>query len=992
MAYLFALFLLIFSNVAVCKDDVKDKLPAHNNTAESVSQLLPEERKWLAKHKKIRIAYDGSLPPYSFINDQGQIDGIAVEIIGLISQHFGINFTNYADSNWRSIYKAGAKHKVDVIATMVSRSDRAEWFSFTKPYLTKSLVIVTKQDNSAINNRNDLGNKKIAVVKGYQYGEDVGKEFPEAKLVKVKSMLDSLLIVDKGEADAAILFMGTANYLQAKHQLAQLKIAAFYDRNSANESIAVRKDWPVFLRILQKGLDSLTEQEVQNIFAKWVVQVGVEPKSVKPKEPEKPEEKPASNTAPPVQPITKKVVEIEQKPPSYSIQKTGVEAKAEQKQDSNWPVFALAALVLIGGVFYLRRNQKNPKLRSEHSKTASQRYSDSKPLNPSQPMGDAVSEPTGDLPNNGSHSELATELNIDQITPIHEPISSILVDETINYKRDTEGRFSYLSPSVTNVLGYTEAEFIGNYRQYLTDNPVNQHLDSLIEACIQGQPTETYEIEIHDALQGVRWLEVNDTAVYDGLGHCIGIEGVMRDITTQKLYDNLSAKPALEPELPPLADKLETLYEHLHLAIHNANKNQKSFSLIFLSLERLRFLDGKPISHPHAEVLNEANKRLYVTLRDTDTVVVLNEDKYALILPETNDLAASLIVDKIRKILQVPYLLGVQSIVLDAKAGIAIYPDHGIEPEPLIQLAENLTADGAVEISIPMSFGAQGEESLQLQQDLVMALDECKVALRATSPHNINALHRHSQFSIYYQSRHYLADYSLAGFEALIRWQHPEHGLLLPKDFVGLVKDIGLLDVMTYWIIQQVSFQALAWEANGIRPALMAINLGDLSSKQAVEVEKVTNLVNETGAKPGWLAFSIPETIAVSHSEMVFPLAKQFVAAGFTVAIDNIGSDSPLLTQLKGLPVRIVEIDPAFIRKLSDNSDETVNIIDSIAMMHELGKLVIAKEIETEQQLEILRVSGCDIIQGHLLSRPLPAKEAKELIENLPDFAWYLKQ
>ena len=586
----------------------------------------------------------------------------------------------------------------------------------------------------------------------------------------------------------------------------------------------------------------------------------------------------------------------------------------------------------------------------------------------------------------------ATAVAIEQIIPIYEPLSSVLVDETISYKRDTEGKFSYLSPSVKNVLGYTEAEFSGNYRRYLTDNPVNQHLDSLIEACIQGQPTETYEIEIHDALQGIRWLEVNDTAVYDGLGHCIGIEGIMRDITTRKLYDNLSAKPAPEPEHAPLADKAESLHEHLHQAIHDANKNQKSFSLILLSLERLRFLDGKPISHSNADVLNEAIKRLYATLRDTDTVIVLDEDKYALILPETNDLAASLIVEKIRKILQVPYLLGVQSIVLEAKAGVAIYPDHGIEPQPLIRLAENMTADGAIEVNVPLSYGTQEEESLRLQQDLVMALDECKVALRATSPHNINALHRHSQFSIYYQSRHNLADYSLAGFEALIRWQHPEHGLLLPKDFVGLVKDIGLLDVMTYWIIQQVSFQALAWEADGIRPTLMAINLGDLSSKQAVELEKVANLVNETGAKPEWIAFSIPEYEAVSHSELVFPLAKQLVAAGFTVAIDNIGTDSPLLLQLSGLPARIVEIDPAFIRRLTDNSADAVSINDSIAKLHELGKIVVAKEIETEQQLEILRASGCDIIQGHLLSRPLPAKKAKELIENLPDFAWYLKQ
>ena len=234
-------------------------------------ELTADEKKWLAQHKNIRIAYDGSLTPYSFVNDQGKIDGIAVEIMGILSHRLGINFEVYPNYDWSSVYKAGAKRKVDMVATMVNRTDRAEWFSFTKPYLTKSLVIVTKKDNNSIANRNDLAGKKIAVVKGYQYGEQVAKEFPDAKRVKVETLLDSLKAVDQGQVDAAILFLGTANYLQSKKQLNNLRIAAFYERNSANESIAVRKDWPILVRILQKGLDSLTEEEVQTVFAKWVV-------------------------------------------------------------------------------------------------------------------------------------------------------------------------------------------------------------------------------------------------------------------------------------------------------------------------------------------------------------------------------------------------------------------------------------------------------------------------------------------------------------------------------------------------------------------------------------------------------------------------------------------------------------------------------------------------------------------------------------------------
>ena len=253
-------------------------------------------------------------------------------------------------------------------------------------------------------------------------------------------------------------------------------------------------------------------------------------------------------------------------------------------------------------------------------------------------------------------------------------------------------------------------------------------------------------------------------------------------------------------------------------------------------------------------------------------------------------------------------------------------------------------------------------------------------------------LNRHSQFSVYYQSRHYLEDYNISGFEALIRWQHPQLGLILPTDFVDLVKDIGLLDVLTYWIIQQVSFQALVLEEQGIRPGLMAINLGDLAIKQAVEVDKIIAIITETGAKPEWLVLSIAECDIARNPDVVIPIIEQLVAVGLVVAIDNFGSDSAVLKLLKTIPAQIIEIDPAFIRNLPNNTADAEIVTFTVAMLHDLGKTVIAKEVETEQQLEFLKTSGCDIIQGHLLSRPLPAKEARDLLKNLPDFAWYLQQ
>jgi ABC-type amino acid transport substrate-binding protein len=269
MHYLISLFFSIFL-LSVAAADGFDDMVSTRNKPDPIVQLTPKERAWLENHKRIRIAFDDSLPPYSFLNDSGQLEGIAMEVMNTLSKRLGIKFEIYPNTTWNKLYEAAAEHKVDVVATMVNRPDRTQWFIFTKPYLIKSLVIMTKRDNVTIKNRTDLVGKTVTMAKGYQYVDRVIEEFPSVIPYFVDSMLDGLNAVSTEKADAAITFLATASYLQTKYLLTDLKVAAFFDRNSANESIAVRKDWPTLAVILQKALDTLTEEEMQAIYAKWV--------------------------------------------------------------------------------------------------------------------------------------------------------------------------------------------------------------------------------------------------------------------------------------------------------------------------------------------------------------------------------------------------------------------------------------------------------------------------------------------------------------------------------------------------------------------------------------------------------------------------------------------------------------------------------------------------------------------------------------------------
>ncbi len=232
-------------------------------------QLTVKEQQWLKAHQPVRIAFDGYFPPYSFVTEAGGIEGISFDTIKLLSQKLNIQLAIDKRTKWDEIYQAALDKEIDVIATMVNRPDRQFQFIFTRPYVFKSLVIVTHQDNTEIKQRGNLSGKTVALVKGYQYSQKILKEFPTITPFYVENMYAALSAVEAQQVDASISYFAATYFIQNKYLLSHIKVAAFYDRNSANESIAVRKDEPILAEIFQKGLDSLSEAEIQRINSKW---------------------------------------------------------------------------------------------------------------------------------------------------------------------------------------------------------------------------------------------------------------------------------------------------------------------------------------------------------------------------------------------------------------------------------------------------------------------------------------------------------------------------------------------------------------------------------------------------------------------------------------------------------------------------------------------------------------------------------------------------
>lgn len=179
---------------------------------DSTLDLTPVEQRWLDDHPTISLAYDGYFPPYSFLNDDGELEGFSIDLMALISQKTGLEFQVHPEHEWKAIYTSAQQQQVDMVTSMVPRDERDQWFEFTKPYIFKSLVVITQDENNSIKQREDIAGKTIALVKDYQYGLQVLNEFPSITPLYVDTMLDALNAVSVGKADATISFLGAGHY------------------------------------------------------------------------------------------------------------------------------------------------------------------------------------------------------------------------------------------------------------------------------------------------------------------------------------------------------------------------------------------------------------------------------------------------------------------------------------------------------------------------------------------------------------------------------------------------------------------------------------------------------------------------------------------------------------------------------------------------------------------------------------------------------------
>ncbi|NCJ06973.1 EAL domain-containing protein [Synechococcales cyanobacterium C] len=399
--------------------------------------------------------------------------------------------------------------------------------------------------------------------------------------------------------------------------------------------------------------------------------------------------------------------------------------------------------------------------------------------------------------------------------------------------------------------------------------------------------------------------------------------------------------------------------DRLQIALAAAQRQGHHLAVMFMDLDRFKTINDT-LGHSTGDTLLKAvTQRLKTCLRDGDTLARWGGDEFTVLLPQIESVEDALTIGhRILEALKEPFLVATHELYISASIGISLAPDDGDVAELLLQ-----NADVALYRS-----KEQGRGTCQLYNPTMNSKAPELFVLENNLRHAI----ARDELLLYYQPKVNITTGAIIGLEALVRWEHPEMGLVSPATFIPLAEETGLIIEVGEWVLRRACYQTVAWHQAGLTPLTVAVNLSARQFFQPQIVEIIADVLRETQLPPSSLELEITETTAVKNMDFTRSVLTQLQAMGVKIAMDDFGTGYSSLNYLKQLPLDTLKIDQSFIRELKPNSADAkiVNAVISLGLGLDLH--VVAEGVDNPQQLELLRSLQCDIVQGYLFSRPLP--------------------
>ncbi|MGH9364320.1 MAG: putative bifunctional diguanylate cyclase/phosphodiesterase [Thermoanaerobaculia bacterium] len=528
-----------------------------------------------------------------------------------------------------------------------------------------------------------------------------------------------------------------------------------------------------------------------------------------------------------------------------------------------------------------------------------------------------------------------------------------------------DGSIVTWNPAATEIFGYSAAETVGRPISML-EPPDNGSEGSDLHERLQ----RTGSVVRFDAVRMRKDGTTVDVAISmspirDG-GNLIGFASIARDIGERKRSEEMIIYQGFHDPLTGLANRA-LLMERLNLCLGKARRSGKLLAVLYLDLDLFKSVnDGIGYVSSDA-VLQEIARRLTACVRDTDTVARVGGDEFVVLLPEiVRAEDAAIVAHKLLESVAEPFATVQRSIALTTSIGVSLFPDDGDDAETLLRGADNAMYSAKqrgrnnFQVSAP-ELSEEAIKRLDLQSGLRQALER-------------------QQLVLHYQPVLSLTSGRIVELEALVRWRHPEKGLIMPGAFIDIAEKAGLMVPLGHWVLGQASTQLKAWQENGFPELRVAINLSPSQFHERHLVSKIERALSDSSLKPETLEIEITEGVAMEDAEVTVANLMALRDMKVGISIDDFGTGYSSLSYLKKFPVTTLKIDRSFVSDVVTNSADAGIVRAVVAMAHGLKLNVIAEGVETKEQFAYLRDSGCDAMQGYWFSRPLPVEQVGALL------------
>lgn len=440
----------------------------------------------------------------------------------------------------------------------------------------------------------------------------------------------------------------------------------------------------------------------------------------------------------------------------------------------------------------------------------------------------------------------------------------------------------------------------------------------------------------------------------------------LRAVNERKRAEEQIAHMAYHDALTDLPNRL-LFDQQSRLYLEEAEKTGGSLAVLFFDLDRFKVINDTLGHHVGDRLLKCLANKLQAYAKEKDVVARFGGDEFILLTSLTQKDEASQFAQGILELLRDPFIIENQELFVTASIGISIYPDDGRDSDTLLKNADNAMyrskeKGGNSYYYYHPEMNSRSLRRLNMEIDLRKALER-------------------SEFRIHYQPIIDLSSGSVFGTESLVRWHHPEWGMISPGEFIPLAEETGLIVPIGNWVLREACRQNKAWQLMGFPPLVMSVNISAIQFHQSNFVQMVTDALHESGLPPDLLCLEITENVAMANVPHIVETMQKLKLLGVRISIDDFGTGYSSLSYLKRFRVHTLKIDQSFIRDVTSDEDNAAIVTALIAMSRRLKMKSLAEGVETKEQLEFLIAQGCDEIQGFVFSRPMPAPDFEQLMK-----------